>query len=60
MKRCPNCERFGIKFDETIGHERCIWRNCTWINIDNIDVDKVKHPNIFRKFINAIKRKMEL
>jgi len=53
MKRCPQCSRFGIEFNIFLDKEMCIWRDCRWINPDNIDVNKYK--NKFLKFINAIK-----
>jgi len=60
MKRCPNCHRFGVVNNSAMHplHEVCIWRDCHWVNVDDIDVDKVKHPIRFWKFINAIKEKL--
>ena len=55
MKRCPKCHRFGIEYDASIGMERCLWDDCSWLNKNNIDVDKVKHPIRFKKFIDSIK-----
>jgi hypothetical protein len=60
MNRCPKCHRFGICYDNASNHERCVWKNCGWVNELDIDLDKVKHPLRFWKFINAIKRKIEL
>jgi hypothetical protein len=57
MKRCPQCHRFGVDYDPYSGIERCVWRDCLWVNKDGIDVDKVKHPIRFHKFIAAIKEK---
>ncbi len=54
MKQCPKCHRFGVEFDS--GEERCLWIDCLWVNKDNIDVDKVKHPIKFKKFIKSIKK----
>jgi len=56
MKRCPNCHRFGVKYNPSYLHEKCSY--CNWINIDDIDVDKVKHPIKFWKFIKTISRKI--
>lgn len=56
MKRCPQCHRFGIEVNQN-GQEQCIWRDCLWLNKDNIDVDKVEHPIEHWLFINAIQRK---
>jgi len=60
MKRCPACHRFGVSFDPTAMHERCDWKDCNWLNVDDIDVDKVKHPIKHWKFIKAITKKVSL
>ena len=57
MKRCPKCHRFGVSYDPDMDKERCVWRNCLWVNLDNIDVDKVEHPITHWKFIEAIQKK---
>ena len=56
MKRCPECHRFGIQFDACSMKEYCLWRDCHWVNENGIDVDKVKHPIRFWKFINSFGR----
>ena len=58
MKRCPNCNKNGVMYNPHYFHEKCL--ACGWLNVDDIDVDKVKHPIRFWKFINAIKEKMKL
>ena len=57
MKRCPKCHRFGIEYDPYINSERCLWKDCSWINHNNIDVDKVNHGIRFKKFIRSIGRR---
>jgi len=57
MKRCPKCHRFGIDNDPISGIERCLWNDCCWRNTDNIDLNKVKHPIRYKKFIKSIKVK---
>jgi hypothetical protein len=54
-KRCPECHRFGVEWHN--GHEQCLWRDCLWVNENDIDLSKVKHPIRFQKFIDAIRRK---
>lgn len=54
-KRCPKCHRFGVECYN--GYETCLWRDCLWVNKDGIDLDKVKHPIRFQKFINTITKK---
>lgn len=58
MKRCPKCHRFSIENSSILGIEACLFRDCQWRNINNIDLDKVKHPIRFWKFIKAFKRKV--
>ena len=59
MKRCPKCHRFGIEHaNESALKERCIWKDCLWVNEDNIDVTKVVHPITNWKFIKAIKERV--
>ena len=59
MKRCPACHRFGVVFNIAMHplHEVCVWKDCHWINVDDIDVDEVEHPIRFQKFIDAIGNK---
>lgn len=56
MKRCPECHRFGVEVNSE-GVEQCVWKNCRWKNVDNIDLSKINHPITHHKFINMIKRK---
>ena len=39
MKRCPNCGMFSVEYNPRIGFERCMWKDCLWINKDNKDLD---------------------
>jgi len=57
MKRCPKCRRFGVKYDSNIGKERCIWKNCHWVNEDNEDLYLHDYGINFTNFIDAIKEK---
>jgi len=58
MKRCPECERLGIEHDPNSGIERCLWRDCLWINHNNIDLDdywkNIKRPPMYEKFKRAL------
>ena len=56
MKRCPDCHRFGIVNRED-GMEYCCWRECSFINTNGIDIDKVKHPISCPKFMEYLERK---
>ena len=66
MKRCPKCERFGVEYDPNVGHERCIWRNCPFINENDVDLDKyfemyiAIHGTKFKKFKEALRKKERL
>lgn len=57
MKRCPNCGKFDVEFDPALGIERCLWRNCRWSNVQNINLDdKTFTPN-FKKFRETLRSK---
>ena len=66
MKRCPKCERFGIEYDPRIKRERCLWRDCLWVNENDIDLDTyfeihiAIHGTKFKKFKEALRKKKEL
>ena len=60
MKRCPNCGKFDVEYDPFLGMERCLWRDCRWVNVDNIDVDEVPYPLNFIKFRNNLKPKTKM
>jgi hypothetical protein len=53
--RCPKCHRFGIEYNYGTKHETCIWSDCLFINEKDIDLNKVKHPILYKKFAKAIK-----
>jgi len=63
MKRCCKCERFGIVFDSAIDKERCVWRDCLWVNETNINIDlyfemKIAiHGTKYKKFAEALEKK---
>jgi hypothetical protein len=48
MLQCPACHRFSIGYDKK-GREACIYKNCKWVNDEDINVEKVKHPKKVRK-----------
>ena len=58
MERCPQCKRFGVEYDPSTGAQRCLWRDCLWVNRNNIDLDNVKYkpPSKFKEFIKAMKK----
>lgn len=63
MKRCPKCERFGVEYDTNVEHERCIWRDCPFVNDNDVDLDKyfemhiAIHETKFKKFAEALRKK---
>jgi len=59
MKRCPKCHRYGVEVNQG-GKEQCSWRECLWVNKDDIDVDKVEHPFTFHKFRDSLRRKTSI
>ena len=40
MKWCPKCHRISMEYDSFINHERCLWRDCFYINKNDMDLDK--------------------
>lgn len=50
MKRCPECFRFDVEYDPKIKTYRCLWKDCGWINKNNIDLDKEEYKCNFSKF----------
>jgi hypothetical protein len=59
MKRCPKCGRFNIEYDPYIGFEKCLWRDCVWINFEKIDLDSKKqsYSYNFGNFKKSLKKK---
>lgn len=63
MKWCPKCHRVDVEYDSRIGHERCLWRDCFYINKEDVDLDKAfdayikTHGTSFKKFAKGLKRK---
>ena len=44
MKRCPKCGRFTVEYDPDLETERCLWKDCNWINKEkNNDFENKKH-----------------
>ena len=54
MKRCPNCKRFGVEFDPQTKKERCVWKNCLWVNDNNIDLDEFNYGINFKDFLDSV------
>ena len=54
MKRCPNCFRFDVEYDPKINTERCLWKDCGWINKENINLEKEEYTCNFLKFANYL------
>ena len=40
MKWCPQCKRISMDYHPDIRHEVCIWKDCYYINKNDIDLDK--------------------
>jgi hypothetical protein len=59
MKRCPKCKRFGIEINLQTKKEECTWRDCLWINITNIDLNKFNYGINFKKFSDSISKTRE-
>lgn len=57
MKRCPKCGRFGVEYDPYSGKERCLWKECLWVNANRINLDKKKFSANYDKFRKTIKIK---
>lgn len=60
MKRCPICGKFDVEFDPALGTERCLWRNCRWVNIDHIDIDSENYTPNFKKFRASLRPKEKI
>ena len=54
-KTCPKCQRQDIEFYD--GFERCLWRDCFFVNFQKLDLTKTKVKIRYKKFIAAIKIK---
>lgn len=57
MKRCPKCKRFGVEYDPYTDTDRCIWKDCLWINREGIDLDNYDYGINFKSFRDSIERK---
>jgi len=42
MRQCPQCSRNSLGYNMK-DQEQCIYKDCRWVNVDNVNVDKVKH-----------------
>jgi hypothetical protein len=58
MKRCPKCGFFDVEYDSSLGMERCLWRDCGWINVDHIDIDELRGQTHFKDFKKSLKPKV--
>lgn len=54
MKRCPSCKRFGVEFDPQTKKERCVWKDCLWVNVDNIVLDEFDYGVNFQQFRDSL------
>ncbi len=54
MDRCPQCHRFGIEYDPGLSKERCLWKDCLWVNYEGVDLSKHDYGINFQKFIDSI------
>ena len=57
MHRCPECQRFSVEYDPSIGAERCLWRECLWVNAKGIDLTRQRYQYNFKEFRAALKQK---
>lgn len=62
MKRCPNCKRFGVEYDPTIKKERCLYIDCSWINIndDELDEENGSYVKNYSKFAKNLRIKKDI
>ena len=60
MKRCPQCEKFGVEYDPYTGTERCLWDACLWFNKNNEDLDKKKFKINYLKFRESLHIKKKI
>jgi len=62
-KWCPKCHRLNVEYNPSIKHEMCTWKDCYWINKNDIDLDKAFELYIeingtqFKKFEKTLKHK---
>jgi len=50
LKRCPECFRFDVEYDPVIGTERCLWKDCGWVNKEHKDLENENYDCNFSKF----------
>ena len=60
MKRCPKCGKFDVEYDPNIRAERCLWKDCRWVNVDNIDLDSEEYKPNFSRFREILKPKTKI
>lgn len=60
MKRCPECGKFDVEYDPSLGTERCLWRDCRWVNKNHIDLDKKRYIPNFTSFRRTLKPKTRM
>ncbi len=58
MERCLKCKRFGVKYDPSMDEERCFWKDCLWVNLDEIDLSQHDYGVNFKEFRDAITKKI--
>ena len=40
MKICLQCKRLSVDFDFIRGEERCLWKDCNWVNKEKNNYQK--------------------
>ena len=57
MQRCPICGRFNVEYYSNIGTEKCLWKDCQWVNNDHENLEEKEYECNFKKFRDSIKYK---
>ena len=58
MKKCPKCSRFDIEYDPVVGADRCLWRDCGWVNKNDEDLENDNFICNFSKFREHLENKI--
>ena len=59
--RCPECGKFDIEYDPNLRTERCLWRDCGFVNREHLDLEKLAdnyfrlHGTKYKKFAKSLK-----
>lgn len=57
MKICPKCGKLGIENDPFSGIERCLWKDCLWVNKEGKKIKNNKCEFSFANFKKTLKPK---